>query len=411
MGRHISIYIIVLSIFLSVSCGKVDDPVYDKSEGEYISFAVPQVMVEGELDTRAMHTGASLAGESFAVWGYCQAFSPGTSNDIDEGSAISDWTLKKTLCPPTLFTPNKLTVNVAEDGYSCTYTDESTESTGGLKTWLDDERSLYTFVSLYPTECDGMSVSFAQHNGADVDAPIITYTMPYSGEVTPETYRSTPDIMIGFKQNHSKADGYIPFTFYHIMSSLSVRVNNYSEYYDERNNLCGAELKIHSIKLQGDFHKTITVDMSQSGAYSFSDSYNATYVLFDAGDSGHSVPYIDDAETPDVDETSVVLGEPLMLLCGKPGVDDPYGPGSKNQETGMKIVLDYTFNGDRKRDVKFNLINPDLSFSPQVGVNYTFQLNWIGDGLVLLIMPSSNAQWQDGEADDGDTSNDDIIFE
>ena len=76
------------------------------------------------------------------------------------------------------------------------------------------------------------------------------------------------------------------------------------------------------------------------------------------------------------------------------------------------MILEYTFGeGSERKTASLNLLNPDLSFSPQVGVNYTFQVNWIGDGLVLLVMPSSNAQWGDGEADDTNTGNDDIVFE
>lgn len=389
------------------------------SESEHIMFSTPEVLLGSEAETRSILKGSSLpAGSSFSVWGYCRAYAPGTTN-LDDNSATSEWDIKKALCPPTLFTTtdntsNKLMVTVV-DANGCSYTDEQSR---GTKAWLenddnisDDNIYIYSFAAMYPYEANGLNVSFKQQNGESVDAPIITYTMQYSGEVPADEYKNTPDVMVGFRKNHRKIDGHVPFTFHHLMSALSVRVNNYSEYYDADNNLQGTELKIHSIKLQGTFHKTIQVDLSTGGDYAFSDSYTATYVLYEDDDAGYSVPYIDDPETLEVDETSVVLGEPVMLLCGKPGIDDPYGPGSKNQDTGIKLVLDYTFGGVRKTDVKFNLINPDLSFSPQVGVNYTFQLNWIGDGLVLLIMPSSNAQWGDGEGDDSNAGNDDIIFE
>lgn len=405
MNRHFLSYILIPFIFLC-SCSKENIGMQPGSESEHIMFSTPEVLLGSEAETRSMLKGSSLpAGSSFSVWGYCRAYAPGTTN-LDDNSSTSEWDIKKALCPPTLFTPNKLEVTVNANG--CSYYD--TQS-GGTKAWLVGDDNIYSFAAMYPYEANGLNVSFKQQNGKYVDAPIITYTMPYSGDVTADTYKNTPDVMVGFRKNHRKIDGHVPFTFHHLMSALSVRVNNYSEYYDADNNLQGTELEIHSIKLQGTFHKTIQVDLSTGGDYTFSDSYTATYVLYEDGGAGYSVPYIDDPETPEVDETSVVLGEPVMLLCGKPGIDDPYGPGSKNQDTGIKLVLDYTFGGVRKTDVKFNLINPDLSFSPQVGVNYTFQLNWIGDGLVLLIMPSSNAQWGDGEGDDSNAGNDDIIFE
>lgn len=412
MKRILSISAILFTIL--TACDKTPLPPADEEHHDFIMFSTPEVKLTSETDTRSRIEGSVLpSGSTFGVWGYCVAYSPGTTNAVDESSRSSEWAIKKKLCPPTLFTPvssltgGLLGVTVGDDG--CTYTNNnSAANTGnGAMPWLTDENSLYTFVAVYPTTANGLSFDFTKQNGANVDAPIIKYSVPYSGEVT--NHSDTPDIMVAWRENHRKSDGHVPLTFYHLMSSLSVRVNNYSEYYDADDNHQGTNLKIHSIKLQGTFHKTLTVDMADNGNYSFSDSYVAEYVLFDAGDSGYDVPYTDDSETPE-DETSVVLGDPLMLLCGKPGVDDPYGPDSKNQETGIKLAIDYTF-GDNRKSVAMNLLNPDLSFSPQVGVNYTFQLNWIGDGLVLLVMPSSNAQWGDGEADDGETGNDDIIFE
>lgn len=416
MKRFSFISAILIAVF--TACDKGPISFTDRSPYGQITFATPEVKLESGPETRNRIAGTVLQpGESFGVWGYCAAYSPGTTNVVDESSYSSEWAIKKKLCPPTLFNPKTpldrgmLKVDVNESGCSYTNDNSALNTDNGAMPWLDDENSLYTFVAVYPTSADGLSFDFAKQNEALVDAPKIIYSVPYSGVVPTSTNSNTPDIMVAWRENHRKSEGHVPLTFYHLMSSLSVRVNNYSEYYDADDNRQGTNLKIHSIKLQGTFHKTLTVDMSDNGNYSFSDSYAATYVLFDAGDEGYSVPYMDNPSTGEIDETSVVLGEPLMLLCGKPGVDDPYGPGSKDQENGIKLVIDYTFGDNRKNDVAMNLLNPDLSFSPQVGINYTFQLNWIGDGLVLLVMPSSNAQWGDGEADDGKTGNDDIIFE
>lgn len=403
--------IYVLVLIGIIACDKDKMPVSVDSES-HILFSYPNVLLESGLQTRSKITGTSLPeNSSFGVWGYCVAYSPGTSNVEDVSSASSEWALKQKLCPPTLFDSgsddNMLEVTVSSNG--CSYND-NTHS--GAKPWLENENSLYTFVAVYPTSASGLEFSFKEQNSAAVDAPKIIYTVPYSGTVEPSDYKDTPDIMVAWRENHRKADGHVPLTFYHLMSSLSVRINNYSEYYDENNELKGKKLFIHSIKLQGKFHKTLTIDMADNGAYSFNDYYEAIYVLYEDDGDGYYVPFSDDQETVDTDETSVILGEPLMLLCGKPGVDQPYGPESKDKVSGIKLILEYTFGeGSERKTASLNLLNPDLSFSPQVGVNYTFQVNWIGDGLVLLVMPSSNAQWGDGEADDTNTGNDDIVFE
>lgn len=401
------IYPVLLILSLCVACEQEETPLMPGDVKDYILFSTPEVCIEGNVTSRGMHMGSTLPnGQTFGVWGYCQAYKTGAA-EMDANSFTSEWTLKKGLCPPTLFSAGKINVTVGEHG--CSYNDNNTDN--GAKTWEADEDSRYTFAAVYPYNATGLTATFSQVNGKDVDAPKISYTMPYSGEVLANAYTTIPDVMIGWKQDHRKAAGHVGFTFYHIFSALSIQVNNFSEHYNEDNELTGKDLTIHSIKLKGSFHKTITVDLANGGEYTFNDSYNATYVIYDGGDTGMTIPYTDNVDTKE-DETSTLLGNALMLLCGKPGEGQPFGPDPYNTgDVGIKLVLDYTFGTERKRDVEIGLLNPDLSFNPQVGVNYTFQLNWIGDGLVLLVMPASNSQWQDGEFDDGETDNDDVLFE
>ena len=49
--------------------------------------------------------------------------------------------------------------------------------------------------------------------------------------------------------------------------------------------------------------------------------------------------------------------------------------------------------------------------SPRPGIKYTAQLNFVGDAFVLEFVVDNQGQWEDGEADDGDETNDDVVFE
>ena len=51
------------------------------------------------------------------------------------------------------------------------------------------------------------------------------------------------------------------------------------------------------------------------------------------------------------------------------------------------------------------------TFTPKPGVKYTAQLNFVGEAFVLQFVVANSDIWEDGELDDNDDSNDDIIFQ
>ena len=73
----------------------------------------------------------------------------------------------------------------------------------------------------------------------------------------------------------------------------------------------------------------------------------------------------------------------------------------------VKVRIEYVFNGVPN---VFETARPG-TFTPQAGIKYTAQLNFVGDTFVLQFVVDNQEQWEDGEADDEDEMNDDVIFE
>ena len=177
----------------------------------------------------------------------------------------------------------------------------------------------------------------------------------------------------------------------------------------------------------GTSHKTLNMNLfeSSSSNYSFADTYTAIYTIFSSTE-GECIYF----EETDGQETSAVLGNPLLLLCGTKvdGKDKYLGPSpyvdydggntvldvnnlkSTNKGIYLEVVYNYENSGTEITKI-LPLLTPDRSFTPHVGVNYTMQLNWLGESFVLLIMPDGKGIWGDGEADDDSTDNDDVVFE
>lgn len=73
----------------------------------------------------------------------------------------------------------------------------------------------------------------------------------------------------------------------------------------------------------------------------------------------------------------------------------------------VKVIIDYTFKD--KRTAK-ELTRPG-TFTPQPGKRYIAQLNFVGDAFVINFVVDNNGEWENGAGEDGDTGNDDIVFE
>lgn len=393
---------VVLSVAVLCNCTKVaSDPLY--SSGERIIFHAPMMTVE----TKSTLKDALVAGDAFGVIGYCIPYSVGTTA-LDPSGATSNWSTKRNLCPPNVFYGQKVTV--ADNG--CEYDFNAPAGAGNNpKYWYrwdaaagrgygldgnpdanataEADNYRYSFFAYYPYE----SVFRIESPSADeAGAPKLSFTMPQTGNNVSNSidHTQTPDAMVSVLYNVRNGDN-IQFSMSHILTGLGFEVNNFSE----------SDLEIHKITLSGSFYKQIDIDFtSDVVAYTFPDNrYTGSYTIFD-GSMILPAPAENEAVTS---SESPIGGEHILLISGKENAY--FGDGTGENE--VRVNIDYTFNGARKT---VYYTRPG-TFTPRPGVKYTAQLNFVGDAFVLQFVVDNADMWEDGEMDDEDGSNDDIIFQ
>ena len=400
--------VVVLSAACLFGCETVSpDQLYGPEER--MLFSTPQMSVE----TRSTLKESLTDGDAFGVIGYCIPYFVGT-DILDAGGAASTWSIKRNLCPPNVFYEQKVSVSTS----GCIYDMEGDDRVNNPKYWyrwdngvgygLDgdiDEDDIvtsdagdyrYSFFAYYPyPNSSGFDYeSFkvvSPSNNTTAGAPKLSFYMPQSGTVKTDLldHKKTPDAMLGVIYN-ATAGSNLQFTMYHVLTGLGFEVNNFSD----------LDLTIHSIKLSGSFYKRVDIDYTASAvSYTFpSDRYAGTYTIYDGGEEGMLLPGAGDNEAGTSSE-SPIGGEHILLISGQK--DAYFGEG-------VHLIIDYTFGGERK--VRDDITRPG-SFTPVPGVKYTAQLNFVGDAFVLQFIVDNGDVWEDGELDDGDDSNDDVIFQ
>lgn len=356
--------------------------------------------------TRTGEKDAFETGDEFGVMGYCLAYTIGTTNTIDYSSGTSYWNAKKVNCAPLVF--DRQRVRVTDIG--CEYDGFSSAGTAGNnpKYWYSEGRGLdgnpdenignnaddyrYTFVAYYPYESWEINPS-----GAEPGAPVLTFTMPQDGTVLDEELVAADnvDAMLAAGYNITKNAGNVAFNFHHVLTALGFEINNFSEY----------RLEIHSLKLRGSFFRKVSVDFNDNPVtFTFpQEYYKGSYVLFDSNIAGESI-ILDNTDHAAAVSTADcnMLGGHILLISGEGSY---FGNGSGDEV--VQVIIDYTFNGNRNTAP---LTRPS-TFIPVPGVRYTAQLNFVGDAFVLQFVVDNSEIWEDGETDDDNDSNDDVIFE
>lgn len=399
---------VVLSVAVLCGCTKTGgEPLY--SPAQRIMFHAPLMTVE----TKSSLKDALVAGDAFGVIGYCIPYSVGTSA-LDPSGATSNWSTKRNLCPPNVFYGQKVTVT----GDGCEYDYSSPAGTGSNnpKYWYrwdviaergyglegtpdvnatsESDNYSYSFFAYYPYE-DVFTIQ-SPANAAEAGAPRLLFSMPQTGNNISDRieHTQTPDAMVSILYN-ARRGGNLQFSMSHILTGLGFEVNNFSE----RN------LVVHNITLSGRFYKQVDIDFtSDVVAYTFPDSrYTGTYTVYSEDASGPlNLPAPADGEAVTSSE-SPIGGEHILLISGKENAY--FGDGTGENE--VRVNIDYTFNGTRKT---VYYTRPG-TFTPRPGVKYTAQLNFVGDAFVLQFVVDNADMWEDGEKDDEDGSNDDIIFQ
>lgn len=414
MRRILYIILVGFGIIMSVSCNHSvweDDVTIPSDE---ISFAVPTVKVNVSETSRVITTETlaktSLTdGDAFVVWGYCVPYAPGTTN-LSYNSAVGAWNTKRALSAPHIFHTtdtnffNTVTVGGPQTGAtSRLWYKPGKDITGNNNTGIgfDAANYLYTFFAYYPAGDNGFRInpsSSGNNQYINDDQLIVRYSMPYENNSNinlnnPSSYL-TNDAMLASVEDHKPADGKVAFTFQHLLTGLSFQVNNFTEYTDEYGNQQGKNLIVKDISLSGTFHKTIDIDLFSNTTATYTNTYSATTYTIFSGEQ--TIPYDQNI--------SQVLGNPLLLLSGN-STSGVLGP----DKNSISLTVVYQYENENEETTEVSLLTDD-SFIPKAGTHYTIQLNWIGDKFVILL-PTSEESWGDGENDDNNADNDDIIFE
>lgn len=391
--------ILILPMVISIGCTPYSpEPEYDPEE--MILFSSPMLTVESKSNLK----NAFEDGDEFGVLGYCLPYTIGTTNiNYAGGSAL--WSNKINQCAPLVFYKQKVIVKKS----GCIY-DRNGGSGNDPKYWyregydIDNRENSsivgsddyqYTFFAYYPYDPSEQYFKIDSPTSASsTGGPVFTFTMPQNGASIDDhlEHKDTPDAMLAALYNRQKSDGNLKFVFSHILTGLGFEVNNFS----------GTDLTIYSITLKGSFLKKLTVDLS-SGTLDFTseERYSGTYTIYDGGMSGLFLPGVLSDETSS-SSPSPIGGEHLLLISGDGGDN-----GYTYLGDDLTVTIGYKFGDDNKSQ---DLIRPG-TFTPKPGVKYTAQLNFVGNAFVLQFVVDNSEEWQDGEAEDGDETNDDIIFE
>lgn len=398
----------LVATLAAVSCRKAE--VMTIPGEEYITFSSPGISMDVETRAGANDFLDGIPdGTSFGVLGYCLAYNPGTT-EYNLNSGTSQWSLKRNLCPASIFYKQEIKVDAGVCSYSPLrrwYTDGTDNEGLAGQTLSDTDDFRYTFYAYYPYEDSGFNITPA--DAVTAGAPVITYSMPFSG-TEPETVRdnsAVPDAMLGVQQNIQRASRKVQFNFSHIMTGLGFQINNFSQVGETVTSPedRGVDLIIYSIKLQGTFHKSVTVDMTDAAAeISYSGTYSGTYTIFES-EEGRTIPWQQDGS-----RGSITM-EPETFLRLLPGDESSgyFGPASDDPENDPNpaLLVKYKLGDNGTKTIP---LNRSGNFQPQSGVRYTAQINWVNNAFVLIMQADNGENWEDGEAADGDTGNDDIIF-
>ncbi|MDE5688334.1 MAG: fimbrillin family protein [Paramuribaculum sp.] len=397
-----ALHIVALSAALALASCSGDAPDAPDTDAT-ITFCRPLVIDSDDASRANLINSYLPEGESFGVMGYCI---PRHVNDtsLDEPtSGSSVWEVKKSLVCPDVLDRAELQV----EGNGCFYksTDDKkvglwyTKSMlGESATGVDPSAFRYTFVAYYPY--DGR-FEVSSEKGNDLGAPRLKYTVVYGSSNDPHGNGvgssdnrierhpdATTDAMYAITTDHVRASGAVDLKFRHIMSGLSVQLNNYSE--------AGA-VKVNSVTLNGGFYRDATIDFSPSDPQITvgSDLYYGTFQFLEASGEGVNriVKSVEvparSAKTAGATDTKPA-GTVVLLLPNITG-----GPG-KYLGTDKHIIVKYTFDGvEYEKTVDF-----DLGRMPQAGTNYRLNINFLGDQILLMLTANGIEYWQEGSDND-----------
>lgn len=331
----------------------------EQADGRLLSNSPVTFFTEVTTDgaTRGTLINDFPSGAGVGLYGYC----------CDENGQYgrNDWAHKKAFCTPdeNLFNDTPMTFDGAVWDYA------------GLKSWYADPEYYYAFFAYYPYSGAGIAVQTENSGGQPIGDPILTYTMPFNQGGQTTTERSQDgilDVLYASRidwQNTSGAP--VPLSFAHLMTGLEFEVENYG----------GAPVRINDLRIQGTFHHSASVQLSD---ITTSGTYSGYFPII----QGRTETY-EEATTPHkVNDADGKLVE-LMLLADY-----------DNNTIGQNIEVSVSYDLGTGSYTNEVISLPAMTFQP--GVKNIIRLEFIGSHVVLSCMPGNN--WTLG----GD---DEIIFD
>lgn len=390
--RRMTSVLLCCSMLMSCTGGK-DGMDINPDPVRYVTFGLPGVMMQGvEMaggpDTKSVLHNSFPDGGMFRVFGYCiPDMVNGSENDY--AAASSPWNTKSQRIKADIFYETDVTCSGAVTSYGNGSLKEwYTAGFNGVPEGAQVSQFRYSFLAHYPVDCFTMNM----RNADAVGVPVLSFSMPWSGGDmdTPRDHAEIPDAMLAARFDHIRANGAVPLNFYHIMTGLRFRVNNYSD----------EDLIIESARLSGQFYSEATFDFTttkvkQTATALGQKSFSGYFSLIADGTSqtcpsGASSPYLGVSDT-NPEGTTVLL---LPNLDADPSTADR--PDNPIYSLGDKktITIRYRYAGDA--DVKTAVI-PDfhLSCRPAQSTRYTANLNFVGDRFVLIFQADTDS-WGDG---------------
>lgn len=388
--RYLKLIRVFACAAVFAACGENEEPRVDDTR--YVTFAAPEVRMSG---TEARGDGLSRAGllnafpegGSFRVYGYCVPNEVGKTSK-DWGAAASRWNVKSNQVTADVFYAMEVTCAGGNASYTGSLKKWYTAGADGVPAGANDADYRYSFIAYYPAT--GNSFSVNRGSASAVGAPTFTFTMPFAQGGTVSTaldHSAVPDAMLAEKFDHRRAEGAVGLRFYHILTGIRFRVNNYSD----------ADLVVESVTMSGQFYREATFEYAGDGVKQTAkplseSSYRGVFTLTNGMQTcpaGAASPYLGAADG-NPDGTTILL---LPNLDADPSTADRPENPIYSLGAGKTITIRYHYGNEGSKEATI----PDfhLSYKPGQSTRYTGNLNFVGDRFVLVFQADTD-QWGDG---------------
>lgn len=374
------------------ACGEKPEEEPRVDEMRYVTFALPAVTMNGvELGTdglsRAELLNAFPEGEAFCVYGYCVPNQVGKI-DPDWKAAGAEWNTKSGNVRADVFYAEDVICSGGKTSYGKELKEWYVDAVGSVPAGANALNFRYSFIAHYPAADEFFSVN--QANESIVGAPMFTFTMPWSGGDMATTFldhAEVPDAMLAEKFDHRCSEGVVGLRFYHILTGIRFRVNNYSD----------QELVVESVTMSGQFYREATFDYSKNVVSQIAkplseSSFSGVFTLTNgeqACPAGATSPYLGTTES-NQEGTTILL---LPNLDADPSTADRPENPIYSLGANKTITIRYRYGNGILETATIS--NFHLSYKPGQSTRYTGNLNFVGERFVLVFQADTD-QWENG---------------